>query len=477
MTATLLRTIGESTVELLDQEIEGLNQELQGDVLRPDDVGYDEARSVWNGMIDRRPALIAMCETTDDVVRSVRFARKHNLLTSVRGGGHNIAGTAICEDGLMISLARMRNIDVDTETKRVKIGPGATWGEVDAMTQPHGLTVPSGIISTTGVSGLTLGGGWGWLTRSWGYTCDRLRSAEMVTADGEVLRASESEHPDLFWGLRGGGGNFGIVTEFEFEAVPLGPEIVAGMVLYPFERFDEIADFFTSFTETAPKSVTSLFLSRAAPPLPIIPEEVHGDPVVGMVVICSGSIEEGERLLQPVKDIPGALVDTIKVKPFTEHQSFLDAGQPHGRHYYWKSEYLSKLNDDVFDATKEYCSDLTSPHSALLLMHLGGQGRKSGSKETGAAYRDAEYACVIQAAWDPSPESEPHVRWARTFHQEIQPSSTGHTYVNFLTDDERDPRIRQAFEPEIYERLAQVKRKYDPENVFRLNKNIPPANS
>jgi FAD/FMN-containing dehydrogenase len=452
-----------------------LQARLRGMVLLPGDPDYDRARALWNAMIDRRPALIAQVASTEDVIEAVRFAAKRDLPLSIRGGGHNIAGLAVADNGLMIDFSQMKDVQLDVASRRVRVQPGAVWGEVDRATQPYGLAVPCGIISTTGVAGLTLGGGFGWLTRKWGHTADHLRSVEIVTADGQVRRASESEQPDLFWALRGGGGNFGVVTEFEFEARELGPTVTAGLILYPMDRASEVISFFREFTATAPEELTCLLVLRIAPPAPFLPESVHGKPVAGIAACYAGPVEEGMRILEPLKAFGEPLVDSIKPKPFTEHQTFLDSGQPHGRHYYWKSEYLPAVTADLGEVMIDHCSRFTSPHSSMLSMNLGGATKRVSSEAGAVSHRNADYIVAIQASWEDPATSDRHIQWARDFHAQVQPYSTGGVYVNFLTEEEGADRIQQAYEPHIFRRLAGVKATYDPTNFFRLNKNVPPA--
>ena len=448
---------------------------LRGSLIRPESPGYDEVRRIWNGMIDKRPALIARCTGTADVVQSVRFAREHNLLFSVRGGGHNIAGTSLNDGGLLIDLSMMKGIRVDPVNRRVWAQPGNNLGDLDHATQLHGLIVPGGIISTTGIAGYTLGGGFGWLTRKWGYTSDWLRSAEVVTADGEVLTATPHNHPDLFWALTGGGGNFGIVTGFEYEALPLGPTVMAGIVFHPLERAREVINLYRQVTQSAPNELTCLLVTRLAPALPIIPDEMHGKPVVAIAASYAGPVDEAARYVRPIKEFGEPLVDTITPKPFVAHQSFLDVGQPNGRRYYWKSDYLPSFPDGLVDVTIDRLTNLTSPTSAVLVMHLGGAARRVAPDATAVAHRDAEYIYVIQSAWDNPDDTERQIAWARDYFDAIQPFSSGATYVNFLNADEGDDRTRQAYSPQVYERLARVKQQYDPENRFRFNKNIRPA--
>jgi FAD/FMN-containing dehydrogenase len=452
-----------------------LRATLSGSLLTPEDEGYDQARSVWNGMIDRRPAYVVQPVSADDVVAGLRFAREMNLPISIRGGGHNIAGMAVCDGGVMIDFSRMHRVTVQPDTRRVVVQPGAVWADVDEVTQPHGLAVPSGIISSTGVAGLTLGGGFGWTTRAWGHTSDHLRSVEIVTADGEIRRASEDEHADLFWAIRGGGGNFGIVTEFEFEARQLGPEVAGGLVLHSMADAPDVIRFFREFTETAPDEVTALLVLRIAPPAPFLPEAVHGKPVAGIAAMYAGDPEDGMRALAPVKEFGNPLADAITQKAYTAHQSFLDSGQPHGRRYYWKSEYVPAIAPELGNAMISHCSRFPTPFSSMLAMHLGGATTRTSPDAGAVSHRDAGYVVAIQAAWENPADDSANISWARQFHADLRPWSSGGTYVNFLTEEEHGARIQQAYEPEIYQKLARIKATYDPENIFRQNKNIQPA--
>lgn len=470
-----IRTSGGDERLISGQAIDSFAARLEGSLLRPTDPDYNATRHIWNGMIDKRPALIARCVDTTDVVASINFAREHDLLISVRGAGHNIAGTALCEQGLMIDLSLMKAICVEPDTRQVSVEPGNTLGELDKATQAHGLVVPGGIVSTTGMAGYTLGGGFGWLTRKWGYTCDWLRAAEVVTWDGQVITATQHNHPDLFWALTGGGGNFGIVTRFEFEALPLGPDVMAGLVFYPMEQAPGIMRLFRKVTQDAPDELTCLLILRLAPPLPIVPPEMHGKPVIGIAVHYAGPVDEAEPHVRRIKEFGALIVDTIAPKPFVAFQSFLDSGQPHGRCYYWKSDYVDSLNEDLGRAMLEHSAQLSSPFSATLMMHLGGAARRVPPGTTAVAHRDAEYIVIVQAAWDDVAESDRHIAWARDYFDDVQPHSSGGTYVNFLNADDGDDRTRQAYAPEIYDRLAEVKNRYDPENHFSLNKNIRPA--
>jgi FAD/FMN-containing dehydrogenase len=368
----------------------------------------------------------------------------------------------------------MKGVQLDLGDGVARVQPGCNWGDVDREGQAFGLSVPSGIVSTTGVSGLTLGGGFGWLTRSYGFTSDNLVSVDMVTADGGFVRASESENADLFWGVRGGGGNFGVVTSFAFRLRPVGPEVVAGMVLHPMSEADALIDLYREVTASAPDELCCLLVLRLAPPLPVIPEEVHGRPVAGIIVCYNGPIEEGLEAVRPIKGFGTPIADLIGPKPFVAHQTMLDAGQPFGRQYYWKSDYFDGLPPAAARGLVAQAERITSPHSAILFMHLGGAARRFPADGSALGYRDAEYVFNVQSAWTDPAESDTHVAWARETWQAMTPHSTGAGYVNFMTEDEGEERVRAAYGRQIYDRLTRLKAKYDPGNLFRLNHNIKP---
>jgi len=456
-----------------DPQVEDLRSRLRGDLLRPGDTGYEESREVWNGMIDRKPGLIARCRGVADVRAAVDLARDHRLRLSVRGGGHNIAGSAVCDGGLMIDLSPMDGIRVDPRRRTARVGPGCTWGEVDRETQPFGLAVPNGIVSTTGVAGLTLGGGFGWLTRKYGFTSDHLRSVDVVTADGAFRTVDEDHEPDLFWALRGGSGNFGVVTSFDFQLRPVGPEVWAGLVLHPMERAAEVARLFREVTSEAPDELTCLLVLRTAPPAPFLPEEVHGEPVAGIAVCHCGALENGERAVEPVRSLDAPLADVIGRKPFTAHQTMLDASNPPGRHYYWKSHDLDRLDDAALSTLVEGAAELPSPESVVLLMHLGGAAARVEPTATAAAHRRAPYILNIAAAWEPSASGERPRAWARGLWEAMQPHAADSSYVNFLTEDEGRERVQAAYGVN-YQRLVEIKRRWDPDNLFRSNQNIRP---
>ena len=455
--------------------IESLQVRFQGEIIRPSDAGYDDARTIWNAMIDKYPALIARCTNSDDVVKAVNFARDNNLLLSIRGSGHNVAGNAVCDGGLMIDLSLMKDIHVDPESGTASAQPGVVFGEMDRATQPYGLAVPGGIVSETGIAGLTLGGGFGWLTRKYGFTCDNLISAEIVTANGELLTASESENPDLFWGIRGGGGNFGIVTSFEYQLQPVGPEVLAGLIIYPLDAAADVLRFYRDFTASTPEELGALAVFRLAPPAPFIPKELHGKPVLAILVCYVGDVEEGERVVQPLRDFGTPIIDAIKRKPFAAHNSSLDAGQPSGMHYYWKSEYATEIADDAIETLVAFAANMTSPNSRLAVFQLGGAIQRYDEQAMAVSHRNAEYVIAINTGWADPQDTEKQIQWTRDLWTAIRPFSSGGVYVNFLSDDDGEDRVRAAYGATKFERLGQLKSKYDPQNLFQMNKNIKPV--
>ena len=455
-----------------DATIDELRSGLRGALIAPHDDGYDSARAVWNGMIDRRPALIARCHGVADVIAALRFARSQDLLVAVRGGGHNVAGHAVCDDGLVIDLSPMKGIRVDPAARTARAQAGATWGEFDHETMTFGLATTGGLVSTTGIAGFTLGGGIGWLMRKHGLTCDNLISADVVTADGQFVTCSESENSDLFWGLRGGGGNFGIVTSFEYRLHPLGT-VLGGLVLYPAAQAREFLQFYRTFTETVPDELTTMFVRVTAPPAPFIPAHLHGMPVVGMAACYAGSLEEGEAALRPLRAFGTPPVDLIGPMPYSALQSMLDATAPPALHNYWKSDYLGALDDEAIATVVEHAAAMRSPLSQTHIHHLGGAVARAGADATAFGHRTAPYLLNALAIWTDPVESVQHRQWAREFSAAMRPFSTG-VYVNFLAN-EGEAGVRASYEPRAYDRLVELKRRYDPTNVFRLNQNIQPT--
>jgi len=440
---------------MLDEAtVEKFKASLGGELIQPNDDSYDDARKVWNAMIDKRPALIARCSGTADVITAVNFAREHDLLLSVRGGGHNIAGSALCDDGLTIDLSGMKGLHVDLKTRTVRAQPGCNLGDLDRETQVFGLAVPAGIVTDTGIAGLTLGGGFGYLTRRYGYTCDNLLSADVVTADGSFLTASEKENSDLFWGLRGGGGNFGIVTSFEYQAYPVGPQVTAGVVIHPMERAREVVGFFREFSAGASEELCCVLILRLAPPAPFLPKEVHGKPIVAIAVCHSGSLEDGERAVRPLKEFGNPLADIIAPKPFMVHQTLFDVAMAPGRNYYWKSHYLPEFSEAAGNVLMDHAAKITSPHSSILFFQLGGALARFGETDTPAGNRNAAYVLNVSASWEDPTQTDEQIAWARVCWSDMQQFSTGGVNVNFLTGEEGDERVRAAYGAANYKRLV-----------------------
>lgn len=454
--------------------VQGLRSGLRGPVIAGGDPGYDETRAIWNAMIDRRPAVIARCLGTADVIAGLRFAREHSLPLSIRGGGHNIAGLAVAEGGLMLDLSLMRGVLVDPAARLARAQGGCLLGDVDRETQLHGLAAVLGFVSATGVAGLTLGGGFGYLSRRFGWTSDTVRSMDVVTADGRMVRASERENADLFWGLRGGGGNFGVVTSIEYELFPVGPEIMGGPVAWRAESAPEVLEAFRRKAADAPPELTLVAIMRKAPPAPWLDKGVHGQPIVMILACYSGKPEEGEKLLAPLKALGRPVGDILQRRPYVSLQSLLDATQPKGRRYYWKSEYLPGIENDLLAKVRQHAGGITSPHSAVVVFQLGGAISRLSADHSAVGNRDAAAVLNVPASWEKPEDDETNVEWARSAWRDMKRFSTGGTYVNFLTEEETGERMAAAYGRNL-ERLAEIKARWDPENFFRANKNIAPA--
>jgi FAD/FMN-containing dehydrogenase len=452
----------------------GLAEKLRGPLLFPDDQRYDDARQLWNAMIDKRPAAIVRASGVADVVDTVNFARETGRLLSVKGNGHNIAGLALADDALTLDLSALKGVHLDLENSIAHVQPGCNWGDVDREGLAFGRTVPGGIVSTTGVAGLALGGGFGWMTRKYGLTSDNIVSMDVVSAKGEFLKASREAHADLFWALCGGGGNFGVVTSFAFHLRAVGPEVMAGLALYPMARAREVIARFREVTADPDEELTALLVLRKAPPAPFLPAEVHGQPVVGIAVCHIGSLDNGTRAVAPIKAIEAPIVDLISPKPFAAHQTLFDAAQPAGRRYYWKSDYFDDLSDDVGEILISHAEKLVSPHSAVLFMQLGGAAARLPGDHSAAGNRDARFVVNVNASWEDTSNDAVNVAWAQAFWEDLHPHANGGVYVNFLNDDEAG-RIPSAYGGELMGRLAALKAKYDPDNLFRVNQNIAPS--
>ena len=459
--------------QLQEATVDEFRTQLRGDVLLPNAEGYDESRQIWNAMIDRRPALIARCVSAEDVVESVKFARTHNLLVAIRGGGHNIAGNAVCDDGIMIDLSRMKNVQVDVQGRRATAEPGCTLADFDAATQRHGLATPMGINSTTGVAGLTLGGGFGWLSRKYGMTVDNLLSADVVTADGRQVHASETENADLFWGLRGGGGNFGVVTRFEFQLHPVGPDVLSGLIVYPFDQVKSVLTKFAHFTLAMPDELNVWMVTRKAPPLPFLAEQFHGKEMVALALCYAGIPASGEPLIEPLRKFGTPIGEHVGVQPYTAWQQAFDPLLTKGARNYWKSHNFAQLSDGAIDVIIEYAAKLPSPQCEIFIGTIGGQTGRVAPEAMAYANRDANYVMNVHGRWESASEDARGIEWARGFFAKAQPFASDGAYINFLTQDETD-RIAFAYGP-TFKRLVEIKKKYDPTNLFRMNQNIKPS--
>ena len=440
-----------------------LQPSFKGKILFEGDVEYDSARQIWNGMIDRKPALIAQCLDKEDIIQAVKFARKNELLVSVRGGGHNVSGNAVCDGGIMIDLSLMKKVEVDTEKKVAHVEMGATWGDFDKATQQFGLSTTGGLITTTGVAGLTLGGGVGWLVRKCGLSCDNLIEAEIITADGNIVKASLQENPDLLWGIRGGGGNFGIVSSITLRLHEVST-VIGGMIIHTRDKSKEAIQFYREFMKTAPEELT-LYTALLTSP--------EGIPIVAFIGCYCGDIEKGEAVMKPLHEFGTPVADLIQPIPYLQMQSMLDAGFPKGNRYYWKSGFLKELSDDVIDVIVSHMESNPSPGSATILEMYGGVA--SHEPEGGSAYphRQSEFDLVIISNWPDKQEDDKNISWTRNIWEALQPYLSHKAYVNALGVEGAD-RVKEAY-GDNYQKLAELKRKYDPDNFFRMNQNIPPA--
>jgi FAD/FMN-containing dehydrogenase len=450
---------------------------LNGEAIQPGDASYDEARAIWNGAHDRRPALIARCADAADVRHAVGFARSEGLDVAVRGGSHSIPGFSTCDDGLVIDLSAMKGIEVDPGARTAVAQGGVLWNELDAATQEHGLATTGGLVSTTGVAGFTLGGGIGWLMRKYGLACDNLRSAEVVTADGQVLTASATENADLFWGLRGGGGNFGVVTAFEFDLHPVGPTVTAGPVFYPGERAEEIMRFYRDFVRDIPDELTTLVNLLTAPPAPFLPEEWHGKKLVALIGCYSGDPEEGAKAMAPLQQLGEPVADLIGPMPYVQMQGLIDALWPKGTQAYMKAGYLRELDDRAIETMARYHQNATSPSSEIHIQHFGGAIARVGEDETAYGERQAPFVLnTIASTHEPTGGLDTHIEWAQQLYAEIEPSLTGGAYINFLSAEGAE-RVKAAYGAEKFTRLQALKDRYDPTNLFHLNQNVPPTST
>ena len=461
------------TITLEGTALSELAVSFRGQLIRPGDPTYDEHRKVWNGSISRFPALVARCIGVADVIAAVRYAKETGLLVAVRGGGHSFPGVSVCDGGIVIDLSLMKGIRVDPEARTARAQAGVLLGELDRETQAFGQAVPAGIVTHTGLSGLTLGGGLGWLMRKYGLTIDQLLSVDLITAEGEFVKASQTENPDLFWGVRGGGGNFGIVTDFEFRLNPVGSIVLAGPIFWPIAESPNVLRFYRDWISDAPDELTTIVVHRKAPALPFVPPELHGELIVSVVCCYAGPVEQGEKVLRPLKNFRAPVLDLCEPKPFVDHQAMFDPSFPHGRWYYLRSCDVAELTDDVIDITVEHALRISSPLTAFPIWHLGGQMARVGANETAFNARSAGHTFNISGITETAEGFDAEREWVRDFWSALQPYHTS-VYVNFLMD-EGDERIRQAYGAEKYDQLKALKRRYDPNNFFRLNQNIPPT--
>jgi FAD/FMN-containing dehydrogenase len=456
-----------------DFSVQELSSRFSGEVVSPGDPGYDEARRVWNAMIDKRPGLIARPREAAGVAAAVDFAREHGLPVAVRCGGHSVAGKSACDDGLLIDLSLMKGVSVDSERRIARANAGVLWGEYDKETQAFGLATPGGRVTTTGIGGFTLGGGYGWLSPRHGLACDNLISAEVVTADGQLLTANEDENEDLFWGLRGGGGNFGVVTSYEFQLHPVGPTIVGGMLVHPLEQAGEVLRAYRDYVAEGPDELATAFAFFPAPPEPFIPEKLQGKTVLGMIAFHCGDVEEGERVLRPLKELGPPAVDLVGPMPYTEFQALLDPQAPRGWRWYNAGEHLSGLTDQAIDVVVGHAPHGLAPLSQIIVFRHGGAVSRIGDEETAFSNRHPAYILHPLAAWMEPEQDDRHIAWLRELVRDMEPFKTGGVYLNF--SPEGDEHLLDGYGPRKYARLVALKEKYDPANMFRFNHNIRPS--
>jgi len=473
MAGLTFKTFSGSSTTLEPSVAKDLAQTIQGEILTAESPGYDKVRAIWNAMIDRKPALIARCKTTDDVVQCVKFAQQHGLLVAVRGGGHNIAGNAVCDGGLLIDLSLMRAIQVDAAKQTARVEGGALLGDLDQATQAHGLAVPLGINSTTGVAGLTLGGGFGWISRKYGLTIDNLVSATVVTAAGEKLTASANANSDLFWAIRGGGGNFGVVTSFEFKLHAIGTEVLSGLIVHPLADAKKVLKFYREFAAKAPDELAVWFVLRKAPPLPFLPESWHGKEILALAACYNGDLKTGEKVLAPLRSFGQPIADIIAPHPFTAWQQVLDPLLTPGMRNYWKSHEFLDIPDGLIDVFVDFAGRLPDPQTEIAFAQLGGVIGRVPNDATAYSHREANFLVNLHGRWDAAANDSKCIAWARDLFKACGPFSTGAVYVNFLTADEEE-RVKLAYGAN-HAKLMGIKKKYDPTNLFRMNMNIRPS--
>ena len=478
MDAIALAGLSGGTRHIARGTFEVFRNGLKGNAIFPTDEAFAESTLIWNGMIQRRPSVVIRPESVQDVVRTVEFARESGIELSIKGGGHNIAGLALSDGGITLDMGGMRSVHVDVAERVAKVGPGCTLGDVDRVTQEHGLAATFGFVSATGVAGLTLGGGFGYLTRQFGWTVDDLEEVEIVLASGEVVRASRHVHQDLFWALRGGGGNFGVVSEFVFKLHEIGPEVTAGLIAWSADEAPAVLDLFHKVNSTASRQLTIAALMRNAPQAPWLPEDKHGKPMIALVINHTGTEAKATADLAPIRSWGQPWADLVQKKPYVAQQSMLDATQPKGMGYYWKSEFIPGLSQEFLDTYRAQFIDLKAPANQIFLFHIEGALREYAEDDGAVGNRDAAYAYVCQSMFpaDNPAAADSNKQWVRSAWQALRPFSTGGNYINFQTDDEEGERIAEAYR-DNFDRLARVKAEYDPLNLFRVNRNILPTTS
>jgi FAD/FMN-containing dehydrogenase len=474
MAAIAVKTVDGTSASLSPELLDALRGGLRGELSLPGQAGYDEARTIWNAMIDRRPAAVVRALGTSDVIQTVRLASQYGLLMSVRGGGHNIAGNAVCDAGLMLDLSRMRSLWVDPKARTARVEPGARLADLDKETQVFGLATPVGINSTTGIAGLTLGGGFGWLSRKHGLTVDNLISADVVTAAGDLLRASETDHPDLFWAIRGGGGNFGVVTSFEFKLHAVGPQVTAGLIVHPFSNAKAVLHEYRRLVATAPDDLCCWVVMRKAPPLPFLPQQLHGTEVLVLALCHAGDPVAAEKAVAPFRAIGRPIADVVGPAPYTGWQTAFDPLLTPGARNYWKSHDLVELADGLLEVLLSAVRRLPSPECEIFIANLGGAVNRVPVEATAYPHRDVDFVMNVHTRWTSPSQDSACVEWARGLHAAAAPFATGGVYVNFMPEDEAQ-RVRSGAYGPNYDRLAKVKARYDPRNLFRMNQNVAPA--
>ena len=470
-----MNSLGLKAFDVIPTEaLDRLRAALRGTMVLPDEPGYDGTREIWNAMVNRRPALIVRAAGAADVVAAVAFAREHDLLLSVRGGGHNIAGNAVCDGGLMLDLSLMKSVRIDPAARLARVEPGVTLGEFDREAQAFGLATPLGINSTTGVAGITLGGGFGWISRKHGLTVDNLLSADVVTADGALVRASAEENAELFWALRGGGGNFGVVTSFEFRLHPVGPQVLAGLIVHPFSQAKSLLEGYRRFVAAAPDEVTTWVVMRPAPPLPFLPAEIHGKEILVFAVCAIGDMQKAEQAIAPLRALGKPIADVVGPSPFAGWQAAFDPLLTPGARNYWKSHDFKKLDDGLIKVLLDAVEKLPTPECEIFIANLGGAINRLPVNATAYPHRDVEFVMNIHTRWREAAQDAACIQWAREVFEAAAPFATGGVYVNFMPGDEMQ-RVPKGAYGANYDRLAKLKAKYDPSNLFQMNQNIKPA--